>query len=414
MNKIYVFGITIFLLGIKCAFSSLGYAKDISETDVKKIEAEAQQKVIESKKLQAQAVQLNLELSKIDKNLIALAKRIQDNETNLSKLEDSLIILQKDLIIKETNFTKENNSLVQTLASLQNMSLNPSESVILQPLSPVDIIRSAILLRETVPSLNEKSSKLKVDLDNVYTQKQKIENTVKETKKQKQLLEKQQGEMKALLKKKSLLRHDIEEKGAKTQKIAENLSSKAKDLRELLEELEKQKELERKKREEAERLAALKRQEEFRRSQMPKTVDSKTHESIKRQVKNSRFAQAKGTLSRPVSGSVVTEYGQMISKGVTSKGIVYKTRPQAQVIAPYDGTVIFSGPFKGYGNIIIVEHGDGYLSLLAGLGDIDCELGQMLLAGEPIGTMPNDSNTKLYLEIRKDRHPINPAPWMAG
>ena len=104
----------------------------------------------------------------------------------------------------------------------------------------------------------------------------------------------------------------------------------------------------------------------------------------------------------------------MISNGVTSKGIVYKTRPKAQVIAPYDGTVIFSGPFKGYGNLIIVEHGDGYLSLLAGLGDIDCELGQMLLTGEPVGTMPDTAGAKLYVEIRKDRQPINPAPWIAG
>ena len=55
-----------------------------------------------------------------------------------------------------------------------------------------------------------------------------------------------------------------------------------------------------------------------------------------------------------------------------------------------------------------------YLSLLAGLGVIDCEPGQMLLAGEPVGTMPDSSNAKLYVEIRKDRHPINPAPWIAG
>ena len=80
----------------------------------------------------------------------------------------------------------------------------------------------------------------------------------------------------------------------------------------------------------------------------------------------------------------------------------------------YDGTVIFSGPFKGYGNIIIVEHGDGYLSLLAGLGTIDCEAGQMVLAGEPVGLMPDNNNAKLYVEIRKDRHPINPAPWIAS
>lgn len=414
MKRIAYFGIIISATWLLLLEGSFSYAKDVSETDVKKIEAEAQKKAIESKKLQAQVIQLNLELSKLNKNSIALANQIQNNEDRLSASEKNLEALTQDLQNKERIFIKENNSLVQTVASLQNMSLNPSESIILQPLSPIDIIRSAILLRETIPFLNEKSSKLKTDLDNLYTQKQKVESSVATTKKQKMLLERQQQEMRLLLQKKSDLRKNTEIKGAETQKAAETLLSQAKDLRELLEELERQKEIARKKKEEAERLAALKREEELKKLNQPKTVDGKTHDTIKKQTKGGRFAQAKGSLSRPVRGNVVTEYGQVISKGVTAKGITYKTRSQAQVISPYDGTVIFSGPFKGYGNIIIVEHGDGYLSLLAGLGNIDCEVGQMLLAGEPVGTMPESDNAKLYMEIRKDRHPINPTPWIAS
>ena len=166
----------------------------------------------------------------------------------MSELENKLAALKEDLATKEAAFAKENNSLVQTLASLQNMSLNPSEAVILQPLSPVDIIRSAILLRETVPFLNEKSSKLKTDLDSVYQQKKKVEETVAETKKRQELLEKQQAEMRTLMKKKAGMRKVLETKGAETQKLAENLSSKAKNLRDLLDELERQKELARKNR----------------------------------------------------------------------------------------------------------------------------------------------------------------------
>lgn len=414
MKRILLFSITMLLCALSSFDSSLCYAKDVSESEVKRIEAEAQKKALESRKFQAQAIQLNLELSKLDKTVIELAKKIQNNEDKLSELENTLAHLKTDLTQKEAVFLKENNSLVQTLASLQNMSLNPSESVILQPLSPVEIIRSAILLRETVPTLNEKSSQLKVDLDSVYAQKKKVETTMEATKKQKSILEKQQTDMRALLKRKSQLRQDIENKGSESQKLAENLSSKAKDLRELLDEIEKQKELERRKKEEAERLAAQKRNEELRQINKPKGLDAETYANAKKQIQSGRFARAKGTLSRPVRGNVVTEYGQMISKGVTAKGITYKTRANAQVISPYDGIVSFSGPFKGYGNIIIVEHGDGYLSLLAGLGSIDCELGQMLLAGEPVGTMPNSNNAKLYVEIRKDRHPINPAPWIAG
>ncbi len=416
MKRICVFSIVLSLLGVNCFSYNLCYAKDVSETDVKRIEAEARKKSIESRQLQAQALQLNLELSKIDKTVIGLAQEIQNNEDKISSLENKLLALKENLAIKEAAFAKENQSLVQTLASLQNMSLNPSEAVILQPFSPVDVIRSAILLRETVPFLNNKSSKLKTDLDAIYAQKKQIETTVEETKNSQKNLEKQQKEMRSLMQKKAGMRQVLETKGAQTQKEAEELASKAKDLRDLLIKLEKQKELARKKQEEAERLAALKRQEEMKKlnAQQQHTVSQKEHASIKQQVKGGRFAKAKGTLSRPVRGTIITEYGQPLSKGVTSKGIVYKTRPNAQVISLYDGTVIFSGPFKGYGNIIIVEHGDGYLSLLAGLGVIDCELGQMLLAGEPVGTMPDSSNAKLYVEIRKDRHPINPAPWIAS
>ena len=126
------------------------------------------------------------------------------------------------------------------------------------------------------------------------------------------------------------------------------------------------------------------------------------------------FVKAKGKLSRPARGSIITAYGQETAKGVSSKGIIIKTRAQAQVIAPFDGSVLFAGPFRGYGNLIIIEHGKGYTSLLAGLDSIDCELGQLLLAGEPIGLMPDDGDAKLYMELRKNNHPINPISWFAN
>ncbi len=414
MKRIFVFGIVCVCCFLNCFSGILGYAKDVSESEVKKIEVAAKKKSIESRRLQAQAIQLNLELSKIDKEVISLAKQVQNNEDTLSELEKKIIALQSDLTDKESAFAKENNSLVQTLASLQNMSLNPSEAVILQPLSPVDVIRSAVLLREAVPFLNLKASALKNDLTAIYRKKQEIEELVKKTQTSQQTLKKQQAEMRSLMKKKASMRKIIETKGVETQKLAEDLLSKAKDLRDLLDKLEKQKEIERQKQEEAKRLAEQKRQQELKKLNKPQMLSSQEHASVKKNVEGGRFVKAKGTLSRPVRGAIATQYGQSLSKGVTSKGLVYKTRPEAQVVSLYDGTVIFSCPFKGYGNIIIVEHGDGYLSLLAGLGTVDCEPGQMVLAGEPIGIMPNDDKAKLYVEIRKDRHPINPAPWIAG
>ena len=201
----------------------------------------------------------------------------------------------------------------------------------------------------------------------------------------------------------------------KAQRNIQKLASQAKDLKGLLDKLEKK----RQQKAEAER----KRQEELRRIEEERRAKSKKEEETQRAdlIKYNQevisevgkgFAKAKGKLSMPAKGTVVTAYGEQKVKGVTSKGIMIKTRNEAQVIAPYDGTVAFAGPFRGYGNLIIIEHGDGYLSLLAGLGSLDCEVGQLLLAGEPVGQMPDSKDSKLYVEMRRNNNPINPLKWM--
>ena len=126
------------------------------------------------------------------------------------------------------------------------------------------------------------------------------------------------------------------------------------------------------------------------------------------------FAKARGALLYPASGTLMRRYGENDELGVASKGLTFETRPGAQVVAPYDGRVLFAGPFKGYGQILIIEHSDGYHSLLAGLDRVESTAGQWLVAGEPVGVMPGgESKPRLYLELRHDGQPINPMPWLA-
>jgi septal ring factor EnvC (AmiA/AmiB activator) len=116
----------------------------------------------------------------------------------------------------------------------------------------------------------------------------------------------------------------------------------------------------------------------------------------------------------PASGRLMVRYGENDEFGMASKGLTFETRAGAQVIAPFDGRVLFSGPFKGYGQILIIEHGDGYHSLLAGLDRVQGVVGQWLVAGEPVGLMAGgDAKPHLYLELRHDGQPINPLPWLA-
>jgi len=126
------------------------------------------------------------------------------------------------------------------------------------------------------------------------------------------------------------------------------------------------------------------------------------------------FVAGRTPLTLPVSGHIVRRYGEADEFGQTTRGVTLETRPGAQIVAPFDGRVMFAGPFRGYGQILIIEHGDGYHSLLAGLERIDGAVGQWLVAGEPVATMgTGEPRPRLYLELRRNGQPINPLPFLA-
>ena len=397
-------------LGINLFSAQALMAADVSKSDLARMEKQMAEQDAESKRLAKQAAEITEEVKTLSANIVKYAKVIQNNEDKISSMEKELEQLQQDLKAAEASFTLEDEHLIKTLSALQNLALKPTESLFVQPLTPVEIIRSAMLLRETVPQLEENANRIKAQLDKIEKQKQQVEAQVKKIINQKEQMEQEHAELKSMMKRKSALRNSIENKSEEAKKKVTKLAAQAQDLRDLLDKLEKERQEKLRKEQEAERkrLAEEKRKKKEEEKQRADLIKFKP-QSIKEIGEN--FIKAKGKLPLPARGQIVTRYGEETAKGVTSKGIIVKTRPQAQVVAPFDGNVIFAGPFRGYGNVIIIEHGKGYLSLMAGLDTIDCELGQMLLAGEPIGLMPEE-DSKLYVEIRKDNHPINPLTWI--
>lgn len=388
----------------------------VSDSDLKRVEAQVQQQSMEHKKLQAQAMQINMELTSVSQEMVKAARLIQNNEEKLSRMETQLEKLKTELAEAEAGFSQEDDNLIKTLAALQNLALKPTEALLVQPLTPVDIIRSAMLLRETVPFLEENAERIRQELQAISSKKEKVEKQFEQISKQKVVLEKEHAKMKQLLQKKSKIRNAVEIRSEKAKRNVDKLANQAQDLRDLLGKLEQQR-LEKKRKEDEARRLAEKQLEQQRLLEAKKIEQKQTADLIKSTspVINSMsggFVKAKGALPLPARGKIITAYGEQVVKGVTAKGITLRTRNDAQVIAPFDGSVIFAGPFRGYGNLIIIEHGDGYLSLLAGLKSFDVDVGQMLLAGEPIGQMPEDGDAKLYVEIRKDNQPVDPMAWM--
>jgi septal ring factor EnvC (AmiA/AmiB activator) len=125
------------------------------------------------------------------------------------------------------------------------------------------------------------------------------------------------------------------------------------------------------------------------------------------------FHLAKGKLPMPAQGKRILSFGDRAQTG-RSNGIVIETRQAAQVTSPNDGWIMYAGEFRSYGQILIINAGGGYNILLAGLSQLDVQVGQFVLAGEPVGKMAaNNKSPGIYVEFRKDGQPINPDPWWA-
>ncbi len=143
------------------------------------------------------------------------------------------------------------------------------------------------------------------------------------------------------------------------------------------------------------------------------------------------FADAAGKLPLPTEGTVLRGFNEADAAGLKRPGIVLSTRPLSLITAPWPATVRYAGPFLDYGNVIILEPDAAYLMVLAGLDQVYVELGQILDQDEPIGLLGGSQpateeflieasqgggtieQETLYIEIRKDGTPVDPAKWFA-
>jgi septal ring factor EnvC (AmiA/AmiB activator) len=141
--------------------------------------------------------------------------------------------------------------------------------------------------------------------------------------------------------------------------------------------------------------------------------------------RNTPLENLRGALTLPANGELVSRFGSSDGMGGHLAGIHLKTRAGAQVTSPCDGKIMFSGTFRGYGKMLIIAANGGYHILLAGLSKVDGAVGQVVLAGEPVGRMGAGSQLRegrlqgtvgerLYIEFRRDNVPVDPAPWFAA
>lgn len=135
------------------------------------------------------------------------------------------------------------------------------------------------------------------------------------------------------------------------------------------------------------------------------------------------FSTLKARLSKPVLGRQIIGFGEKDDIGRPSNGVSFAARAGDVVIAPADGRVLYAGPFRSYGQLLILDAGDDYHIVLAGMDRIDVASGQFVSAGEPVALMGarrlasvqvaefGAAEPALYVEFRNDGKPVDPTPW---
>jgi murein hydrolase activator len=417
--------------GISLAVSLPDGARSQSPTDDLK---QVQKKIIDARKkqesLDLQQDLLNLEIQNLKKKLVSAANRISSTDTNLTELEDRLEGLRQ--IEKNTLDSLElrHQELTSTLSALIRLNQRPNAALLGSPANLMDSLRAAKIMQKLIPHLKNESNELAEQLQTLanlrlqYQEERTAFLNLKENRAGEQL------QIDLLLKSKQNIERRIQ-KDHKTQtaKIA-LLGKQARNLSNLVEKLVVEK-----KRQQEIDLQNAKARQQKRAADVIKLRPPKAKPAItapelvkkpglnKQQLaavqqnlkSNRRFSSVKGTLPLPVSGIIVARYGKSAESG-RKKGIIIETRSQAAVTSPFDGQIAFAGPFRHYGLLLIIDHGEGYHTLLAGMKQINGTVGQHLLAGEPVGQMDINETQKptLYMELRRKGSPINPHPWLAA
>ena len=358
---------------------------------LKEVEARIKREKEAAEALAKQTAVIREEIRVLREKLVRGAAATQSRETNLTKQEAELRALEAKEKVAAADFRLRQRQLAETLAALQRLSLRPPVTLASRSDDANDAVRSALLLRGLIPELERRAERLKQEIDAYGRLKEAVRARRGVVADADSALGRERKALTALIEQKqSLLRETEQEQEANAARLA-LLTQEAETLRDLLAKLRQEKS----KPEAAPRASAL-------------------TEPEKGKVRS--FSAARGKLTLPAAGTMVNRFGPEEKFGELSKGLTIAARAGAQAVAPYDGQIVFAGPFRGYGRILIIEHRDGYHSLIVGLARIDAKVKQWVLAGEPIGTVgaedaQDTQGAQLYVEIRHNGRPIDPANW---
>jgi septal ring factor EnvC (AmiA/AmiB activator) len=427
------------LLGLLSTFPLVSAAEDdLSREEAQKKLDETSHK-LQSSRAQEQGLAQDIAAlaearAKLNTDLIEAGKQVQASEAKLSETEAKLSELTDQVTVIRNSITERKETIVKMLSAMQRIGRTPPPALVTRRDDALAVVRSAMLLAQVFPELKYQADNLSQELDGLV----KLETGIREQrdteKRENDRLADERGRIDSLLEEKKAKLAQSEAELAATRQAAEQQAAEETELNALIARLDERIAKAEVAQYDAEvatekALRAREQQQALATPGNEKVIEIKP-ESTKiafaspaRMKPAMPFELTKGTLPLPAQGKRLKRFGEADGVGGSLRGISLQTRGEARIIAPTDGWVVYAGPFRSYGNLLIINAGGGYHVLLAGMGRIDVSLGQFVLAGEPVAVMGavlqagqgNNDNSRpvLYVEFRKDGRPIDPGPWWA-
>ncbi|MFL9839691.1 peptidoglycan DD-metalloendopeptidase family protein [Sphingomonas sp. ST-64] len=321
----------------------------------------------------------------------AIAASIQAAEAEIVAARARIAIVDRLLDRQRSRLAERQGPIARLVAALQSFARRPAALGLVQPGSTRDIVHVRAVLGAVTPVMRERTADIRAEVERTRRLREGAQTAVKSLADGRARL---QNERLALVRAEA--GHRLRSVGYTRDAMFESdralaLGEQARDLVDLMDTLGAA----------AETRAAL----EALPGPLPRPAEGDDTEPVDATPPPARSGPPPYRL--PVAGSVVTGLGELSDTGVRSRGLTLATWPGAQVVAPTGGRVIYAGRFRRYGNIVILDHGKGWTSLVAGLDRVMVRVGDELIQGAPIGRARPGDAPRITVELRRQGRPVD-------
>ncbi len=342
--------------------------------------------------LEKQALAASSEADRLKKRSAALAARIQSAEADISAGEARVALVTRRLSAQRARLAQQQQPLLELAASLQQLSRQPPVSVLAQPGSLTDMVHARAVIDAAMPVIERRTAGVRRELAALDTTRRQQAVALKALSSSKVQLAHRRDALTRLENEGRLRSRELMSSAQLEADRALGLGEKARDIVDLMDSLEADGAV----RAELAQLAGpLPR---------PRNPESNIASAAPPAAAEAELTQ--GAYRLPVVGRIVAGLGEVNESGVRSRGVTIAARPGGQVVAPAPGRVGFAGDYRGYGKIVIIDHGGGWVSLLTGMIALSVGVGDTLDAGAPVGRAGSD-DSRITVELRRAGRPVD-------